>query len=958
MGCSSWSILTADNAWGYASLYGDFIHSYDLQEKNIDEDLSRSGVKTGDGRGESCDRLEPAAEQGLLSWEDCYDGDQPLEPMNGDTDTDASQHVMVGTAVVSQDHNHSKANSAENTTDGRNSGTILSASVKRMKEVVMMCCEEVEAQGFAGEEVEKSIRLVVQSCIGQVQTSNRWIVRSAVELVEYVLNDLLWRLDRDSLPAFYADQTKPVVDAQVKIRSQERKLQHGGDKEEVVHDCVDVHAQDMSHRLLKQEQENEYIKKVQEKKNEEWKQSKAWILQNAYGSSDDAWTSEESEQDDADADEDIEDWEIWGDPREVERRKAERARNQLSREARIQLIKNDMEKARENAAKAKQRNDKNAQKEAGSIIGQLKREMLALGITEEDLSAMGDVASSQASTLQAEKTDDRGRKESSDDEAVMDFDLFEGPEDDAYDNEKMRKAEDKEKYLSILSNINLRQADRKKSKSKHTAGEPAVVKKQPKALLQQLLQKEGWGAPRFEKLPIGGECQANGHRFQVLIDVKKGKFKKSKNRPGLHRFFLDPRMDGWDSIQSAQNGCSTKALVELFGDSPDVPWDQLESPFDVLVMDIINISPEESLIENERKLQRERFAESMADMLISRNVQWGEGPEQEGDSVGQNLGLQDIKSSIKAHKSHLMTINIQKKNQLLKKKHENWLDSDEGRFWTRKRSELPVSRIQEDLFDSLQTNDVIVVCGETGSGKTTQIPQMILDDSIINGSGGECSIVCTQPRRIAAMSVADRVSEERGESGPGKSGSLVGYSVRFDSAVTSESRLVFCTTGILLRRMASEPGIAALSHVIVDEVHERSMQSDFLIAMLRDLVDMRRSQGLPLKVVLMSATMNAQMVSDYFGGCPVLSASGRTFPVKHLFLEDVYEKTGYILDTDSPCCLRDNVPYRERQKVLENSSGSRKKGIIRSQWGDETGDSILNPHYDTSDYLNYRYEPL
>jgi ATP-dependent RNA helicase DHX29 len=99
-----------------------------------------------------------------------------------------------------------------------------------------------------------------------------------------------------------------------------------------------------------------------------------------------------------------------------------------------------------------------------------------------------------------------------------------------------------------------------------------------------------------------------------------------------------------------------------------------------------------------------------------------------------------------------------------------------------------------------------------------QVPQYLLEAATEAGAGGQCSIVCTQPRRIAAISVAERVANERGEPAPGDPGARVGYHVRLDAATTRDTRLLFCTTGILLRRMASDPALASISHVIVDEV--------------------------------------------------------------------------------------------------------------------------------------------
>ena len=135
-----------------------------------------------------------------------------------------------------------------------------------------------------------------------------------------------------------------------------------------------------------------------------------------------------------------------------------------------------------------------------------------------------------------------------------------------------------------------------------------------------------------------------------------------------------------------------------------------------------------------------------------------------------------------------------------------------------------------------------------------------------SGTGGATDIICTQPRRIAAISVAERVAAERGEPPPGAGGGRGGYHVRLDAARTQATRLLFCTTGILLRRLAGDPGLGGVSHVVVDEVHERTLQGDFLMALLRDLVARRRARlaaadpaARPLKVVLMSATLDASL---------------------------------------------------------------------------------------------------
>lgn len=130
-----------------------------------------------------------------------------------------------------------------------------------------------------------------------------------------------------------------------------------------------------------------------------------------------------------------------------------------------------------------------------------------------------------------------------------------------------------------------------------------------------------------------------------------------------------------------------------------------------------------------------------------------------------------------------------------------------------------------------------MINGETGCGKSTQVPQFLLEEMIAAGRGGEANIVVTQPRRISAMSLAERVSSERAE----RCGEVVGYAVRLDACRSQRTRLLFCTTGILLRKLQGDPLLRDVSHVVLDEVHERSVQGDFLMMLLRALM-LRRNR--------------------------------------------------------------------------------------------------------------------
>lgn len=233
------------------------------------------------------------------------------------------------------------------------------------------------------------------------------------------------------------------------------------------------------------------------------------------------------------------------------------------------------------------------------------------------------------------------------------------------------------------------------------------------------------------------------------------------------------------------------------------------------------------------------------------------------------------------------------------------------------RKTLPAWQMSEKILDLISSSQVVVISGETGCGKSTQTPQFILDDyfeKLQKTSKDKkvaiepVQIICTQPRRLSAIGVAERVAAERCE----KIGSVVGYQIRLENKISKATRLTFCTTGILLRRLQSDPNLSAVSHIIIDEVHERSEESDFLLAILKDLLKKRKN----LRVILMSATLNATLFSNYFRGAPVLDIPGRTFPVEQIFLEEIFERTGFVLEPDSHFCRRLNKG-EEKQLIDE-----------------------------------------
>ena len=251
------------------------------------------------------------------------------------------------------------------------------------------------------------------------------------------------------------------------------------------------------------------------------------------------------------------------------------------------------------------------------------------------------------------------------------------------------------------------------------------------------------------------------------------------------------------------------------------------------------------------------------------------------------------------------------------------------------RNKLPIASYRDKVVHLVNNHQIILLSGETGCGKTTQVPQFLLEDAISKGKGGHVRILCTQPRRIAAIGVAQRVANERCEP-LGTSGGAIGYQIRGEKKAHSGTLLLFTTTGVLLRRLVN--GLGHVTHIIVDEVHERGVDTDFLLAVLRKILPHRPD----IKLILMSATMDAVSFASYFNTIvqnngikitndkvsgmtvennvksntnkianweeaanslslsdnnnqvPIISVPGFVHPVKEVYLEDVLGMTGYI----------------------------------------------------------------
>ncbi|DAZ98952.1 TPA: hypothetical protein N0F65_000484 [Lagenidium giganteum] len=186
------------------------------------------------------------------------------------------------------------------------------------------------------------------------------------------------------------------------------------------------------------------------------------------------------------------------------------------------------------------------------------------------------------------------------------------------------------------------------------------------------------------------------------------------------------------------------------------------------------------------------------------------------------------------------------------------------------RQKLPVYGFLKEIQDAIAAHQVIVIEGETGSGKTTQIPQFLTQMQIPGTSGG--MVACTQPRRVAAMSIAKRVAEEMDV----KLGEQVGYTIRFEDVTSASTKLRFLTDGMLLQHAMSDPLLSKYSVILLDEAHERTLSTDILFGLLKEVMPKRPD----LKVVVMSATLDAKKFQAYFDDAPLICIPGRTFPVE------------------------------------------------------------------------------
>ncbi|KAK4449429.1 P-loop containing nucleoside triphosphate hydrolase protein [Podospora aff. communis PSN243] len=381
--------------------------------------------------------------------------------------------------------------------------------------------------------------------------------------------------------------------------------------------------------------------------------------------------------------------------------------------------------------------------------------------------------------------------------------------------------------------------------------------------------------------PFGGENSwETQEREAAMVEKKVAQFSRGMNARQIQK---QKDVDAWETNRMLTSGVAQRRdlgrdfeddmeatrvhllvhdLRPPFLDGRTVFTKQLEPVPAVrdVQSDMAVFSRKGSKVVRDRRQQRERARQAQSATNVA------------GTALGNLMGVkeEDTDSALPIAVEENPMAPSNKFSEHMKKA-EGASNFSQSKSLKEQREFLPAFAVREDLLRVIRDNQVVIVVGETGSGKTTQLTQFLYED----GYGKTGMIGCTQPRRVAAMSVAKRVAEEMEV----KLGSTVGYAIRFEDCTSDETVIKYLTDGILLRESLNEPDLDRYSCVIMDEAHERALNTDILMGLFKKILQRRRD----LKLIVTSATMNSKRFSDFYGGAPEFIIPGRTFPVDVMF---------------------------------------------------------------------------
>mmetsp|Transcript_5752 Transcript_5752/g.16586 ORF Transcript_5752/g.16586 Transcript_5752/m.16586 type:complete len:1474 (-) Transcript_5752:147-4568(-) len=457
--------------------------------------------------------------------------------------------------------------------------------------------------------------------------------------------------------------------------------------------------------------------------------------------------------------------------------------------------------------------------------------------------------------------------------------------------------------------------------------------KTPKKFLEEWCQKRKLPKPQFQKMRGSRHaCRVVVHREPKQPQTKRSK-KKAQDSPA--ELLSIEEKGPFNSFADAQHFLSTEALYEL---NPNLPLYRIFPPVfrdlwkgwvDAIVAEKEAEVKVRQQSKDDKMKHLARSLPAKAPLLISLN----DGPVGVAKSAQLNSSTtepdvpeswdDDSVTEENEPSSTLMTIEPTSLGERLREEFSRQRSFKRYIQMADERRSLPMSSYRQELLDTVKSNQVTVLCAQTGAGKTTQCPQFLLEDALLSGHGDKVNIICTQPRRISAISVAERVADEICE----KIGEKIGYHIRGETRRSKNTKLMFCTTGVVLRRLQDDPILAGVTHVIIDEVHERQWQIDFLLIVIRQLIRTTRKD---LKVILMSATLDSQLFCSFFHGAPFLSVPGRTFPVSEYYLEDLLDATDHIIEEGSRCAMRNENGRGSYASLWVTGRGGEKRRQVLS----------------------------
>lgn len=261
-----------------------------------------------------------------------------------------------------------------------------------------------------------------------------------------------------------------------------------------------------------------------------------------------------------------------------------------------------------------------------------------------------------------------------------------------------------------------------------------------------------------------------------------------------------------------------------------------------------------------------------------------------------------------------------------------------------KRMQLPIFSYRQRILQAIDENRILLIQGSTGSGKTTQIPQFILEKATERNQA--CRILCTQPRRITAIASSERVCYERCELATGS----VGYQIRLESTISQETNCIFLTPGVFLRYLTSDDPdklFNNITHILIDEAHERAKENDFLLTSIKENFNANPN----LRLIIMSATMDTAVFSNYFGGCEEIAISVKQFNVDELYLEDILKLVGFFKNNRAVEEL--DVLHKNGKLTMNQSSYVKDEAVSYGDLDEETISHIN----EVLDSMNHGNEP-